>query len=81
MAATPKTADIANTFFDALETFGVDPTTITREATFEQLDIDSLDLAELTQVVEDAHGVTLTADDLKVIKNVGDVLDIIAQRA
>jgi acyl carrier protein len=81
MPSTTKSAEIANTVFDALETFGADPAVISREATFAELDVDSLDLAELTQVVEDAYSVTLTSDDLKVIKNVGDVLDLIEQRA
>jgi acyl carrier protein len=74
-------SEIANTVFDALESFGADPSQISRDAGFEELDVDSLDLAELTQIVEDSFGVTLTTDDLKVIKNVGDVLDLIEQRA
>ncbi|HWI71510.1 MAG TPA: phosphopantetheine-binding protein [Baekduia sp.] len=81
MNGTTTSATIANTVFDALETFGVDPALITREATFAELDVDSLDLAELTQIVDDTFDVVLTGDDLKVIKNVGDVLDLIEQRA
>ena len=38
---------------------------VTREATFEELDIDSLDLAELAQVVEDEYGVEITGDDVE----------------
>ncbi len=79
--STATTQQIEARVVEALASFGPDISQVTRGATFEELDIDSLDLAELTQVVEDAHGVTLTADDLKVIKNVGDVLDLIAQRA
>jgi acyl carrier protein len=75
------TTDIETTVFEALETFGADPAMITREAGFEELDVDSLDLAELAQIVDDKYGVTMTTDDMKSIKNVGDVLDIIAARA
>jgi acyl carrier protein len=75
------TTDIETTVFEALETFGAEPTAITREANFEALDVDSLDLAELAQIVEDKFGVSITSDDMKSIKTVGDVLDIIAARA
>lgn len=78
---TTVPADIANTVFDALETSGVDPTLITRDATFAELDVDSLDLAELLQIIDDTYEVVLTVDDLKAIKNVGDVLDLVAERA
>ena len=79
MAVT--TTEIEATVFEALETFGADPEAITREADFESLDVDSLDLAELAQIVDDKYGVTIAADDMKNIKTVGDVLDLIAARA
>jgi acyl carrier protein len=75
------TTDIETTVFESLETFGAEPTEIKREAGFEELDIDSLDLAELAQIVEDKYGVTISSDDMKSIKNVGDVIDLIAARA
>lgn len=73
--------EIEATVFEALETFGADPEAITREADFETLDVDSLDLAELAQIVDDKYGVTIAAEDMKNIKTVGDVLDLIAARA
>ena len=57
------------------------PSQITREATFEELDIDSLDLVELAQVVEDEYGVVLKGEDMKELKTVGDAIDLIAERA
>jgi acyl carrier protein len=66
---------------EALASFGPDPTQITREATFEELDIDSLDLVELAQIVEDEYGVILKGEDMKELKTVGDAIDLIAQRA
>jgi acyl carrier protein len=78
----PATAtEIETTVFESLETFGADPSEITREAQFAALDIDSLDLAELAQIVDDKFGVQLTTGDMKKIKTVGDVLDVIASRA
>jgi acyl carrier protein len=78
----PATAtEIETTVFESLETFGADPSEINREAAFADLDIDSLDLAELAQIVDDKFGVQLTTGDMKKIKTVGDVLDVIASRA
>jgi acyl carrier protein len=75
------TSEIETTVFEALETFGADPAAINRDADFESLDVDSLDLAELAQIVDDKYGVTIAADDMKNIKTVGDVLDLIAARS
>ena len=52
---------------------------ITREATFEDLDVDSLDLAELSQIIEDEYGVALKGDDVGKIKTVGDAIDLVVQ--
>lgn len=66
---------------EALASFGPDESQITREATFEELDIDSLDLVELAQIVEDEYGVVLKGEDMKELTTVGDAIDLITQRA
>jgi len=66
---------------EALASFGPDPEKITRQSTFEELDIDSLDLVELAQIVEDEYGVTLKGEDMKELKTVGDAIDLIVSRA
>jgi acyl carrier protein len=66
---------------EALASFGPDASQITREATFEELDVDSLDLVELAQIVEDEYGVVLTGEDMKELKTVGDAVDMITERA
>jgi acyl carrier protein len=66
---------------EALASFGPDASQINREATFEQLDVDSLDLVELAQIVEDEYGVVLTGEDMKELKTVGDAVDLITERA
>ena len=66
---------------EALASFGPDIEQVTREASFEELDIDSLDLVELAQVVEDEYGVVLKGEDMKDLKTVGDSIDLIVSRA
>lgn len=75
------TNHIQTVVFDALETFGADKDAINRDAEFEQLDIDSLDIAELAQIVEDEFAVKIKSSDVEQLKTVGDVLDLIAARA
>ena len=53
---------------------------VTPEATLEALDVDSLDLAEFAQVVEEDLGVRLEAKDMKAIVTVQDAIDLIAAR-
>jgi acyl carrier protein len=66
---------------EALASFGPDASEITPDATFEDLDIDSLDLVELAQIVEDEYGVVLKGEDMKELKTVGDAVDLITERA
>ena len=51
------------------------------ESTWGDLDVDSLDLVELAQIVEDEYGVVLKGEDMKELKTVGDAVDLITQRA
>jgi acyl carrier protein len=66
---------------EALASFGPDASQITPQATFEELDIDSLDLVELAQIVEDEYGVVLKGEDMKELKTVGDAEELITSRA
>lgn len=75
------TTDVEATVVDALETFGAERADINREATMESLDIDSLDLAELSQIVEEKYGVALKGSDAERLKTVGDAIDLIVERA
>jgi acyl carrier protein len=79
--ATVTTQQVQTRVVEALASFGPDADQITREATFEELDIDSLDLVELAQIVEDEYGVVLKGDDMKELKTVGDAVDLIVARA
>ncbi len=75
------TEQVENRVIETLASFGPDQSQITRSATFEELDIDSLDLVELAQVVEDEYGVVLKGEDMKDLKTVGDSIDLIVERA
>ncbi|MDQ3320492.1 MAG: acyl carrier protein [Actinomycetota bacterium] len=66
---------------EALESFGADRDQIKREADWESLDIDSLDLVELAQIVEEEYGVKMREEDMKELKTVGDAVDFVAERA
>jgi acyl carrier protein len=82
MSSTTVTPEqVEATVFDALATLGPDRDEITRDATFEQLDVDSLDLAELSQIVDEEFGVVLKGSDMANVKTVGDALDLIVARA
>jgi acyl carrier protein len=73
--------DVQTTVIEALEAFGAEPDEIVREAKLKDLDVDSLDLAELSQIVEDRYGVELTGSDVERIKTVGDAIDAVVERA
>jgi acyl carrier protein len=79
--ATAQAQQVEVRVIDALASFGPDKSQITRESTFEELDIDSLDLVELAQIVEDEYGVVLKGEDMKDLKTVGDAIDLVASRA
>src|SRR3954451_9686442 len=75
MSTTTDATQVEATVYKSLETFGAEATAIKREATFEQLDVDSLALAELSQIIEDEYGVKLKGDDVGKIKTVGDAVE------
>jgi acyl carrier protein len=81
MATTVTPEHVEKVIFDAVTQFGPDRSEVTRDATFEQLDVDSLDLAELSQIIEDEFGVQLKGDDVGQIKTVGDAIDLVLKKA
>jgi len=81
MAEAPTLEQIEKVITESLVTFGADADAISRDADLAELDVDSLDLAELSQVIEEQFGVELTANDVAEIKTVGDAIDMVAERA
>ena len=80
MATTTTPQDIETTVIENLVSFGADPDAVSRDATLEDIDVDSLDLVELTQVVEESYGIDLDGADFKKIKTVGDMVDLVVER-
>ncbi len=66
---------------EALVSFGAERDDVKREADWESLDIDSLDLVELAQIVEEEYGVKMAEKDMTEMKTVGDAVDFVAERA
>ncbi|HXW58476.1 MAG TPA: phosphopantetheine-binding protein [Solirubrobacteraceae bacterium] len=81
MSTAVTEADVEQVVVDSLESFGADRAQITRDATLEELDIDSLDLAELSQIVEERFEIQLKGADVAEVKTVGDAITLIAGRA
>ncbi len=81
MPTTVTTDDAERVVFAGLAEVGADEAAISRAATFEELDVDSLDLVEIAQVVEDELGVELRADDVKELRTVGDAIDVIVAKS
>jgi acyl carrier protein len=80
--ATQVTADsVEKTIYDGLVEMGTERGELSREADLESLDVDSLDLVELAQIVEDEFGVELRGDDVKDVKTVGEVIDLVVAKA
>ncbi|HZA88803.1 MAG TPA: phosphopantetheine-binding protein [Solirubrobacterales bacterium] len=81
MEAGVTTDRVEQVIFDGLVEVGAERDAVSREATFENLDVDSLDLVEVSQIVEDEFGVELEGDDVKDLKTVGEVIDLVVARS
>jgi acyl carrier protein len=73
-------ATVEETLYDAMARLGPKREDITREATFEELDLDSLDVVELAQVVEERWAVELDPQDFSNISTVGEAVDLVRSR-
>lgn len=77
-----STEDIYGTFTEILTgTFGVPDEDIEPDASFESLSLDSLDLVELTLVVEEELGVKIEDEELEDIRTVQDAVDAVERKA
>ena len=78
MSSTPQ--DVQDFVVDAIVSLGPERDHIRPEATLESLDVDSLDLVELSQMVEERFDVKLQPDDLKDVETVGQAIDVIREK-
>jgi acyl carrier protein len=82
MSTTTTTpAKVKGVIVEAIVSFGPALETVTPEARFETLDLDSLDLVELTQMIEEEFGVQLENADVAALETVGDAVDLVVAHA
>jgi len=81
MATEVSSDKVEEQIFAGLVELGTDRAALSREATLTDLDVDSLDLVELAQIVEDEFGVELRGGDVKDVRTVGDVIDLVVAKA
>ncbi|TVP65841.1 MAG: acyl carrier protein [Nitriliruptor sp.] len=73
--------ELLATFTEVLtEEFGVPEDEIAAEATFEALGLDSLDVVELTLVLEEKIGVKLEDEELEDVRTVQDAIDKVEEK-
>jgi len=80
MTASTDQTTLEQFVYDTLESFGADRSAMTPDATLESLDVDSLDLVELAQLVEDHYGTRLETRDFEGVETLGDALGAIARK-
>jgi acyl carrier protein len=68
---------VSRKVIETLASFGPAIEDVSPERTLEELDIDSLDIAELAQVVEDEYGVEISGDDAAGVTTVGDTIGLV----
>ena len=59
--------------------FGVPEDEITEDATFEALGLDSLDLVEVTLVIDEELGIRIPDDKLGEIETTSDAVDVLVE--
>jgi len=80
MPAQATAESVEQVIFDGLNELGAEGEVV-RDSTFEALDVDSLDLVELAQIIEDEFGVELQGEDVKDLRTVGEVIDLVVARS
>jgi acyl carrier protein len=81
MQTVSKAEAIEQRLVQAMADLGPELSDVKRDATLEELDIDSLDLVELAQIAEDEFGAVLAPDDVKEVVTVGDAIDLVIAHA
>ncbi len=79
--STVTTEAVQKTVTDALVSFGAEESEISPQTELSALDIDSLDLAEMSQIVDDEYGVSMKSSDVSKINTVGDIVSLIVAKA
>ncbi len=62
------------------DTFRVPEDEVGPDATFESMQLDSLDLVELTMVIEEEVGLRIEDDELEGVETVRDAVELMARK-
>ena len=71
---------IEDELFDVIAGLGPDRSDIRRDATFADLEIDSLDLVEISQIVESRWHIRFEPQDFADVRTVGEAVDLVVSR-
>lgn len=71
-SVTASQEQVAARIIDALVEFGADRDELRPDATLEQLDIDSLDLFELGQILNQEFGIEVEAQEYEDVNTLGE---------
>ena len=77
MAVTQE--EVLNKIKEIVPKFGVDPEQVTNQSTLEDLDMDSLDVVEIMQAIEDELGIRVPDEDLEELSTIGDAVDAVVK--
>jgi acyl carrier protein len=81
MSVTSTREQVEAKVYSSLIEFGVDSEMVSPDALWTDLNVDSLDLVELAQIVEEDFGVQITGEDIKNLPTVGSVVDLVVTRS
>jgi acyl carrier protein len=74
-STTPE--QMATRILEALVEFGADPDAMRPDATLEELEIDSLDMFELAQILHQEFGIEVNPDDFEDVATLGDAQKVL----
>jgi acyl carrier protein len=77
MAVTQE--EVLNKIKEIVPKFGVNPDDVSETSTLEDLDMDSLDVVEIMQAIEDDFGIRVPDEDLEDLTTIGDAVKAVVK--
>ena len=77
MAVTNE--EVLNKIKEIVPKFGVNPDDVSDSSTLEDLDMDSLDVVEIMQAIEDDLGIRVPDEDLEDLTTIGDAVNAVVK--
>jgi acyl carrier protein len=79
--STAAAAKLEERVLDLAREFAETDDEIDRSSELSAIEVDSLDLVEIGQIVEEEFGVTVQPEDIQGVETVGGIIDVLASRA